>query len=68
MQAFECARCHETFYGKRSAQECWDELLDTVSAQHLEGEEFFYVCDPCYQFVMARVRAEAPEILREEYR
>jgi len=65
---FECANCHAVYPKTRPDQECWDELLDSIPAENLAGEEILTVCDDCYQGVMARVRAEAPHLLREEYR
>lgn len=68
METYQCANCGDIHDKTRSDAECWDEMLDNFPAQDLYGEEIAVVCDDCYQAIMARVRAEAPELLREQAR
>lgn len=65
---YTCANCGETYEKTRPDSECWDELIETIPAELLKDEEIVTICDDCYQPLMARLRAEAPHLLREEAR
>ena len=62
---YECANCHGVF-DRADGEEwndskAWDEYLDTyVNHDGL----VVIICDDCYQAINARIRAEAPELLR----
>jgi hypothetical protein len=68
MADYECANCGAVYPKTRPDSECWDELIDNFPPEQIEGEEIVTICDDCYQLLMARIRAEAPELLREDAR
>lgn len=64
-ELYACANCGQEYEKTRTDEECWNELIDTMKPEVLKDEEIVVICDDCYQLLMARVREEAPEMLRE---
>lgn len=68
---FTCARCGGEFESDWTRAEAVDEMLDTMAPEHWAehpGEPLEVVCDDCYDHILGRIRAEAPELLRPEAR
>lgn len=68
---FTCANCHDTFKRGWSDAEAMDEMLDTFPPEHFAedpSDPIERVCDDCYESIMARIRTEAPHLLRPEAR
>lgn len=61
---FECASCHGVFIQTRGTDEALAEMAATWQPPHDGGDDLGIICEDCFQGLIARVRAEAPELLR----
>jgi hypothetical protein len=68
-ETFTCASCgdtHEKGWSDEEAAAEAEELFPGMDAD--DPAEAAVVCDACYQHIMGRVRAEAPELIGEGWR
>jgi len=66
---YECEVCHGSFQKTRSDEEALAEARALYPAEHVaRPEDQGTVCDDCFRIVFAWLRANAPELLREEAR
>lgn len=70
---FACASCGLEDESEWSPQDAMNEYLSTFAPEHVAervaaNDTMETICDECYQMIMARIREEAPELLRPEAR
>jgi hypothetical protein len=66
-ESYECAVCHGTFTRTRSDEEALAERRATWT-EPFGDDECAFVCEDCFQRLIARVQREAPELLRRPER
>lgn len=65
---FTCANCGVTLMSEWSSDDAMQEYLETFTDEHVmahSAEQMETICDDCYDRIMARIRAEAPKLLRD---
>ena len=68
-ETFTCASCHGTFEKGWSDEEAAAEAEEFFPGINVtDPAEAGMVCDGCYQHIMGRARAEAPELIGEGWR
>ena len=68
-ETFTCDNCGETREKGWSDEEAAAEAAELYPGMDLtDRAEAGVVCDACYQHIMGRVRAEAPELIGEGWR
>ena len=68
-ETFTCDSCGETFPKGWSDEEAAAEAEELFPGMDLtDPDEAGIVCDGCYQHIMGRVRAEAPELIGPGWR
>ena len=68
-ETFTCASCHGTFPKGWSDEEAAAEAEEFFPGINVtDPEEAGMVCDGCYQHIMSRARAEAPELIGPGWR
>lgn len=63
-ETYQCGACGGTFIRGRPDAEAITEMRQTWQP-HEGDDELATVCDDCFQLLLARVRAEAPWLLRD---
>lgn len=67
-ESYECAVCHGRFVKAVSDEEAEAERQATWADPSDGDDALEDVCDDCYQRLIRRVEAEAPELLRAQAR
>ena len=67
-ETFTCANCGETHEKSWSDEEAAAEAQENFPGINVDSAEAGVVCDACYEHIMARARAEAPELIGPGWR